>query len=677
MRAAIRYLREHPVSYDASIAPAERIATTATALARRFESMDVQSRHGHTAALRAAMPPEYYTEIAALQGAVRAFIQSLRAAQTNQVTSITLFLGTSQLLFVIELAGLALTSALLLFFSGRTVSDISNLKDKSDRYRRGETLGAASSRHDEVGLLDAALHELVAAVELREGQLESYRLLTEMTPDIMMFVDHDDLTILDANAAALGAYGYERSAFIGMSVAALRAPQATLDAQAPALGDVQDGATIHTLHQRCDGSVFPVAVRVRATEIAGRKTFVVTTRDTTEQRRAAQSVAAALEEAVEASRLKSEFVATMSHEIRTPMHGVIGMSELLLGTPLSPLQQDYAATLKESAHALLAIIDDVLDFSKLEAKRIELETVPFDTADVISGAISIAQAAAHAKGLVVRSYVSSHIPPLRGDPLRLRQILLNLIGNAVKFTAEGSVTIVTSLEPDEDRNVVLKFAVSDTGIGVDAAAREHLFEPFVQGDGSMTRRFGGTGLGLSISRKLAELMGGRIWLAEQDGPGATFCFTAQFARFAGELTPAAPAARALRAEGPARGARILLAEDSALVRRVARFQLEELGHGVDVVENGTEAVAAARSEEHELILMDMRMPQMDGLAATRAIRAAERDTGRHVIIVALTANALDGDRAACIEAGMDDFLAKPLKLEQLRAVLERWLPLAV
>jgi signal transduction histidine kinase/DNA-binding response OmpR family regulator len=559
------------------------------------------------------------------------------------------------------------------------------------------------------------------------------------------------------------------------------------------------------MHQRSDGSLFPVEGHAHTADVNGRLTIIATIRDISERRRAAEQISAALDQAVEASRLKGEFVATMSHEIRTPMHGVIGMSELLLKRPLGPVEREYAATLKESAQALLTIIDDILDFSKLEANRIELEAVAFDPAQVVAGVVNLVRGAARDKGLALHSYASRHVPSaVRGDPNRLRQILINLVGNAVKFTATGGVTVSTSVERDDGGSVVLAFAVNDTGIGVAPEARERLFEAFVQGDSSTTRKFGGTGLGLSISRRLAELMGGRIWLGDHEGPGSTFCFTARFERTAEEVAPAIPAADGLRvlvldddestrrtleatlaswgmrgassgdidaartqlrdaarsgapfevvlidyvlprSDGLAfaaelgthpeygeparilisafdavgrkeavlaagcvaylpkpvdpsdlydalntiergrktrgagsvevpRRARILLAEDSALIRRVARFQLQDLHYGVDIVENGEQAVAAVTAGDYELVLMDMRMPEMDGLAATRAIRAAECETGRHVVVVALTANVLEGDREACIEAGMDDFLTKPLQLDALRAVLERWLP---
>jgi PAS domain S-box-containing protein len=656
-----------------------------------------------------------------------------------------------------------------------------------------------------VGMGFAGWVTLKYAGRVRERQLERYRLLADVTHDIILFIDRADLTIVDANAAALSAYGYTRAQLIGQPGAILHAAEDPIGPDAIAQSDTPAGLVYEGVHRRADGSEFPVEVVAGSARVDGRLTIVKTIRDISERRAAAVQVAHALDQALEASRLKSEFVATMSHEIRTPMHGVIGMSELLLETPLAPLQREYAVTLKESAQALLAIIDDILDFSKLEADKIQLEAVTFSAAAVVASAVNLARGASRDKRLALRSYASPHVPgAVSGDPARLRQVLVNLVGNAVKFTPDGSVTVTTSVERDDGHSVVLLFSVSDTGIGVSPAARERLFQPFVQGDGTMTRRFGGTGLGLSISRRLVELMGGALWLGEHEGPGATFCFTARFERttealavlpvvsgalrvlvldddeatrrglhamlgalriestsvsdidaarvqlaeavgegapfdivlidyvlprsdgliFAAELgrrpelgapalilitafdaagrkeaafaagcaayleKPVDPSelydavteierARHRRvpvAAGETQQARILLAEDSALIRRVTRFQLKELAFGVDIVENGEQAVTATAAHDYELVLMDMRMPEMDGLAATRAIRVAERESGRHVIVVALTANVLDGDREACIDAGMDDFLAKPLQLDALRGVLARWLP---
>jgi PAS domain S-box-containing protein len=636
MRISTDHLRALAGSDPASIASVRRIVASAAAIANRFEAMDAQARHGHVSALTAVMPAGYYIDILNFQRAVHAFIQAVRTAQLNQVSLLSRLLRTSQLLIIAEFAGLAMTSALLLYFSGRTVRGIFSLRDKGER------------------------------------QLQRYRLLTEVTRDIIFFVDRETFTVIDANAAALAAYRYEYADLIGKSAAHLRSGPA-MTAETLKQSDTPGGTSFESMQLRSDGTVFPGEATARTAEIEGRQTLIVTIRDVTERRLAAEQVTSALEEAVAASRVKSEFVATMSHEIRTPMHGVIAMSELLLEANLAEPHRNYAATLKESAHALLTIIDDILDFSKLEANRVELETVVFDPAMVVAGVESITGAAAHNKGLRLTSSVAPDVPPtLRGDPTRLRQILLNLVGNAVKFTGSGSVAITTAIEHEDSRNVTLRFSVSDTGIGVMPEARDHLFEAFVQGDGSTTRRFGGTGLGLSISRRLVELMGGRIWLAEHEGSGSTFCFTARFEYGAAVVAPAVDAPSQRTQVSTNQHRRILVAEDSALLRRVTRMQLEELGCPLEVVENGLAAVTAAATGAYDLVLMDMRMPEMDGLEATRAIRAAERISGGRIVVIALTANVLEGDREACLAAGMDDFLAKPLALDALRSVLDRW-----
>jgi two-component system, sensor histidine kinase and response regulator len=666
---------------------ARRINANAAKVLADFDGIQrLLSRGLLRAAAAAKSAPGYFDDSEALEKSTREFVTAGRAAQDGALRSFQNLANLSILLLSFALAGLLISSGVLWYNVTRAADMILELVRKAELYRNGAPLSEPSQARDEIGLLDAGIHEFV-----------------------------------------------------------------------------------------------------------------------TVQRRAAEQTAVALDQALDASRLKSEFVATMSHEIRTPMHGVIGMSELLLETQLLPAQREYAVTVKESAQALLAIIDDILDFSKLDANKIELEDVAFDPAQLAASAMNLARGAARDKGLAMRSSASPHVPAaVRGDPTRLRQILINLIGNAVKFTAAGEVTVETSVERDDGRSVVLAFSVCDTGIGVAPEARERLFEAFVQGDGSTTRRFGGTGLGLSISRRLVELMGGRIWVDDHEGPGSTFSFTARFERTSEILVPATPAAEAIRVlvldddkgtrntfetiltgwgmhnassadidsarvqlrEAAAAGtpydvvlidyvlprsdglafaaelgehaeygnparilmtafdavgrkeaalaagcvhylpkpvdpsdlydslgeierarktrlatpgngqrrARILMAEDSALIRRVAGFQLAELEYAVDIVENGMQAVAAVAGGAYELVLMDMRMPEMDGLAATRAIRIAERTTGLHVVVIALTANVLEGDREACVEAGMDDFLAKPLNLDALGAALERWLP---
>lgn len=544
--------------------------------------------------------------------------------------------------------------------------------------------------------------------------------------------------------------------------------------------------------------------------------------DLTERKQMEEERALARDQALEASRLKSEFLATMSHEIRTPMNAIIGMTDLLSGTALDSSQQEFIGIIRESGQALLTIIDDILDFSKGEAGKLVLDSTDFSLCHVVEGVAELLASKAHEKGLALMTFVDPGIPQiLRGDPGRLRQVLLNLVGNAVKFTSQGEVVVRATVERDTGASAIIRFTVRDTGIGISAAARGRLFQLFAQADGSMTRKYGGTGLGLAISKHLTELMGGEIGVESVEGAGATFWFTAQFQRteasavtvdlqgmrvllvdacqtnqeilgryvsawgahavratnaaealtslrqaalantpydlvitglalpdmdaFAlaraiqrdariartklvllvsfdaweqGEralqagfsayltkpvkqaqlftaLTGVVPGAPGRPADGPldhkqnhaapqapaqqngkASDKLILLVEDHPANQRLALRQLERLGYAACAVTNGREAVEAVTrdADAYNLILMDCQTPEMDGFEATRAIRAAERGTRRHIPIIAMTASVMHGDREECLAAGMDDYISKPVVWSVLREVLERWLP---
>jgi len=385
----------------------------------------------------------------------------------------------------------------------------------------------------------------------------------------------------------------------------------------------------------------------------------------------------AKQDADAANRAKSDFLAVMSHEIRNPMHGLIGMAELLTGTPLNEEQREYAAVINESSAMLLAIIDDILDFSKIEDGKLALEEVDFDLRQVERKVAGLFTPKAGLKGLRFTSSVNPAVPrTLRGDPLRLGQVLLNLVGNAVKFTERGEVSLRAFVEERKGDTVVIRFEVRDTGPGVPEGARDSLFDPFTQADASTTRRFGGTGLGLSICRRLVELMNGEIGFASEEGCGATFWFTIPFKVVETAETPAkedtavfAPLPGWTQNPGP-----ILVVEDSPVNRKLILAQLKRLGLEAEVADGGREAVEAASRTDYALIIMDCQMPLMDGYQATRAIRQLEERLGRHTPIVATTAGAIRGEREKCLAAGMDDYLSKPVRLADLHRTLARWLP---
>jgi signal transduction histidine kinase/CheY-like chemotaxis protein/HPt (histidine-containing phosphotransfer) domain-containing protein len=370
------------------------------------------------------------------------------------------------------------------------------------------------------------------------------------------------------------------------------------------------------------------------------------------------------EEAQSANRAKTDFLASMSHEVRTPLNGVIGMADLLLCTDLSSEQREYAETVDRSAQGLLAVINDILDVAKIEAGRFTLDSAPFDVADIVSEVTRLLGGTAHEKGLTLDVHVASTAPRLlRGDAQRIRQVLTNLVGNAIKFTDRGSVSVDVDGERLDDATAALSVSVRDTGIGIPEDKREYIFERFTQVDPSLTRRHGGTGLGLAICRQLVQLMGGEIGVRSPEGPGSTFWFrlvlpVATEAELAA-ATAAVAAAAPRRPRG--RGLRVLVVEDNPVNQRVAVRLLQRMGCRADLAASGRDALRCLEAEEYAVVFMDCEMPEMDGFEVTRRIRDREKATGRHAFIIAMTAHAMPGDRERCLAAGMDEYLSKPVR----------------
>lgn len=472
--------------------------------------------------------------------------------------------------------------------------------------------------------------------------------------------------VLTWNEGAQRLTGYEGSEIIGQSTECFHLPEDVINNSPAHLLKVaaekgrceDEGWRLRKDGSRFFANVIVSSIKNENGQLAG---FVKVTRDVTERMNTQKALAEAKEVAEKANRTKSAFLANMSHEIRTPMNGVLGMTNLLLETSLSPLQKEYAENIKRSSDGLLTIINDILDFSKIEAGKLDLEILTFDFHGLISDLEKVFQFSTKQKNLNLK-FATADIPRyLKGDPSRLRQVLNNLIHNAIKFTPQGEVVVSTSVLNQSQDKIQLRFEVRDTGIGIAEETMKRMFQMFSQADSSMTRRFGGTGLGLSICKRLVELMGGNIGVRSQIDTGTTFWFELDFA-ISSEASLDSENVSHIKtfSHEEAQKYRILVAEDNQINQFVISEMLSSLGFQSHVVANGGEAVDALRNIPFDLVLMDIQMPEMDGHEATRVIRKSRALNKTNIPIIALTANAIRGEEDSCKEAGMNDIITKPV-----------------
>lgn len=523
--------------------------------------------------------------------------------------------------------------------------------------------------------------------ELAQNE-KNLRTLLNTLVDGVVTIDEDG-TIKSVNPAMEKIFGYEEGALVGMNIRALM-PEQYRAAHDQGLkrhvetGEARIVGTTQELEaQRKDGHVFPVFVGIGGMETAeGKKQFVGLIRDITDQKEAQKDLLdakkaaeKALQEAERANQVKTDFLANMSHELRTPLNSILGMTRLLRGTPLDNEQKEMAATVFQSSTNLLEIVNDILDLSKIEAGEVTLEKIGFDLSYVMKSTCHALELLANEKKLkMIKSYKGEDFPYVMGDPTRLNRVLHNLVGNAIKYTLTGHVEVRASYRNIDDTHIEWVCEIVDTGVGIPEDKLDCIFDKFTQADISTTRKFGGTGLGLAITKQLVELMEGRIEVESTVGEGSTFRVLIPF-----EITESLHLEKRRRVDIrktgkiPPEDFKVLIAEDHPMNKLLAEKIMQTLGFpDFDIVETGLEVLEALKRKKYDIILMDCHMPDKNGYDTTEDIRKAEEKSGEHLPIVAMTANAMVGDREKCLRYGMDDYVSKPIDLDELQDILSQW-----
>lgn len=535
------------------------------------------------------------------------------------------------------------------------------------------------------------ISSLLERVQRGEETNRQLAAIVEQSEEAMLTVDLKG-NITSWNLGAEKLYGYARKNALGNPISFLLPPDHSSTELTDILRHCDDDLYTRRYEiQMLDFNGHLLNIAMTATPLLNSKEEhigeICIGHDITERKRFEQALLQAKEAAEAATRAKATFLAMMSHEIRTPMNGIIGMTRLTLGTHLNEEQRDYLECVQSSANSLLIILNDILDLSKIEAGKLTLEITFLEINYLIKDVTKLFTAPANSKGITLKTSISPDIPShLLGDPVRLRQILTNLLNNALKFTYQGCISIdITSHEIKRENYYGLHFSVSDTGIGIPEDKLELIFAPFAQADSSTTRNFGGTGLGLTISSRLIELMNGRIWVESTVGKGSIFHFTVELETLDQESLMSLQNQEKLSQEienkyqikssiEENKTYQILLVEDNIFNQKVASIILKKMGYQVSIANDGLEAINALEINNYDVVLMDMQMPNLDGLEATQRIRSANSNVKNPQIpIIAMTANAMQGDRERCLQVGMNDYVSKPINIDDLQAVLKKTL----